>query len=139
MEKASFSLKDYKFIKVELDFNDFKSPSLQLIIEPEGIFHSSTRQYELTFIFKAVSDSKTIKNQKQIIFVKCVAFFEFNDISKFEDIPEYFFTNSIAILFPYIRAFVSTLTLQANIPPIILPTMNLISLQEKLKANTKEI
>lgn len=139
MEKAAFTLKDYKFIKVELDLTNFTSSSLQLVIEPEGIFNNSNGQYELSFIFKAISESKNKKEQNQIIFVKCVAFFEFKDISKFEDIPEYFYTNSIAILFPYIRAFVSTLTLQANIPPIVLPTMNLSSLHEKLKANSKEL
>lgn len=139
MEKASFSLKDYKFIKVELDFSNLNSSSLELIIEPEGVFHHSTGVYELAFVFKAIAEMKNENENNQIIFVKCIALFEFNEILNFEDIPDYFYTNSIAILFPYIRAFVSTLTLQANIPPIVLPTMNLISLQEKLKANTKEI
>ena len=139
MEKASFSLKDYKFIKVELDFSNLNSSSIELIIEPEGVFHNSSGVYDLAFTFRANAEMKNETKVNQIIFVKCIASFEFNKILKFEDIPEYFYTNSIAILFPYIRAFVSTLTLQANIPPIILPTMNLISLQEKLKANTKEI
>ena len=47
-----------------------------------------------------------------------------------------FISNSIAILFPYVRAFVSTLTLQANIKPILLPTLNLSSLQDILRENT---
>ncbi len=139
MEKASFSLKDYRFIKVELDFCDFKSSSLKLKIEPEGVFNPATKQYELSFIFKAFSDNGDIKVKKQLILVKCLAFFEFKELLKLEDIPDYFYPNSIAILFPYIRAFISTLTLQANIPPIVLPTMNLMSLQEELKANTKEV
>lgn len=139
MEKASFSLKDYKFINVELDFSNIDFSSLELSIEPEGVFHNSTRFYELSFVFKANAEIKNKSEMKQIIFVKCIAFFEFKEILKFEDIPDYFYPNSIAILFPYIRAFVSTLTLQANIPPIVLPTMNLLSLQEKLKTNTKEI
>ena len=58
------------------------------------------------------------------------------DKIEFNDIPGFFYPNSIAILFPYIRAFVSTLTLQANVTPIVLPTLNLTNLQEKLKKNT---
>lgn len=41
----------------------------------------------------------------------------FESARTLEDIPDYFYANSIAILFPYVRAFVSTVSLQANIPP----------------------
>ncbi len=70
--------------------------------------------------------------------IKCIAIFEFEDKINFEDIPSYFYINSIAILFPYVRAFVSTVTLQANIPPIVLPTMNISSLGKPLKESTVE-
>lgn len=56
-----------------------------------------------------------------------------------KDIPDFFYANSIAIIFPYIRAFVSTLTLQANIPPIVLPTLNLSQLRTILRDNTQEV
>lgn len=52
------------------------------------------------------------------------------------EIPNYFYANSLAIIFPYIRAFVSTITLQSNMHPIVLPTVNLMGLSEKLKRNT---
>jgi preprotein translocase subunit SecB len=39
--------------------------------------------------------------------------------------------NGVAILYPYLRAFVSTLTIQAGIPPIVLPTVNLTRAFEK--------
>ena len=63
----------------------------------------------------------------------------FNGSTSIEDIPEYFYPNSIAIIFPYIRAFVSTLSLQANVKPIVLPTINLIGLTNELKENTSII
>lgn len=49
-------------------------------------------------------------------------FFEMENIS--EDIRVYK-ANAIAILFPYLRAIVSTYTASANINPVILPTMNI--------------
>ncbi len=50
------------------------------------------------------------------------------------DNPEIFKANAIAILYPYVRAIVSTYTANANITPLILPTINvnkLIKDQEK--------
>lgn len=37
-------------------------------------------------------------------------------------------SNSVAILFPYLRAFISTITANANIPPYILPVMNIAAM-----------
>lgn len=34
--------------------------------------------------------------------------------------------NSLAILFPYLRNIISTITLNANVSPLILPTMNIV-------------
>lgn len=55
------------------------------------------------------------------------------------DIPEYFYPNSLAIVFPYVRAFVSTITLQANVQPVVLPTINLMGITEELKEQTTVI
>lgn len=139
MKKAVFSFKEYKFLKVEMDLSNLQSSAIGIGIEPRGVFNSDSKKYQLEFIFKAFVGENDSQDKKQIISVQCIADFEFNEISSLEEIPDYFYPNSIAIVFPYIRAFISTITLQANIPPIIIPTMNLTSLQEKLKSNTKEI
>ncbi|HLO91987.1 MAG TPA: hypothetical protein VK172_12560 [Lentimicrobium sp.] len=76
---------------------------------------------------------------KPFIKIDCVATYRFQEKLNFQDIPPYFYQNSIAILFPYVRAFVSTVTLQANIGPILLPTMNLSELESPLRDNTTEI
>ena len=65
-----------------------------------------------------------------------MAQYEFRNEIAFEQIPDFFYANSIAIIFPYIRAFISTLTLQANFVPIVLPTLNLTPLRQQLKSNT---
>lgn len=68
------------------------------------------------------------------------ASFQFSeDVIDIEDIPTYFYANSIAIVFPYLRAFISSLTIQANLKPMILPTMNLTSLSSPLKENVTVI
>ena len=50
------------------------------------------------------------------------------DLYKRESFAE---VNSIAILFPYLRAIVSTFTANANIQPLILPPINIVKLVSK--------
>ncbi len=49
--------------------------------------------------------------------------------------PETLKANAIAILYPYARAIVSTYTANANITPLILPTINVNKLIEDQKEN----
>lgn len=133
MERASFRLVDYHFDKIVLDLGNLK-PNSEFNIDfiPEGKYYLSTNKYLLEFTFKANIDSSESDN----ILIHCVAEYEFQNVSNKEEIPSFFYANSIAILFPYIRAFVSTVTLQANVKPLMLPTMNLSSLNSDLANNT---
>lgn len=133
IKKATFSLEHYSFDEVYLNLKNVKEANLALEFAPKGKFLKKKKEFQLDFVFNA-----NLKNKK-VIMVSCNALFRFTDISSFEEIPSYFFPNSIAIIFPYVRAMVSTLTLQANVKPVVLPTMNLSSLQEQLKNNTQII
>lgn len=134
MKEAIFSLKDYKFDHVIIDLKKAvdKEP-LNLDIVPSGKFMRSSKQFLLNFLFTA--DSGT----ERVVEVNCKATFVFKEVDSVEDIPAFFYANSIAIIFPYVRAFISTLSLQANYTPIVLPTMNLSELNEKLKNEVKVI
>ena len=44
-------------------------------------------------------------------------------------------TNAIAIMFPYLRSMVSMITSSSGREPIILPTMNVAKLFEKIDKN----
>jgi preprotein translocase subunit SecB len=46
------------------------------------------------------------------------------------DARKYAETNAIAILFPYMRALVSTFTANANVQPLILPPINVVKLMD---------
>ena len=131
MENAKFKLESYKFTYAFLNIKE-DTNLLNLDFKPNGVFYPNNKSFKLEFLFQAKDDA----SKEDIVKVNCVAWFLFQDINKFEDIPDYFYANSIAILFPYVRAFVSTLTLQANVPPMVLPTLNLFSLQSSLQQNT---
>lgn len=129
MEKAKFRLDGYFFKKATLDFSN-RGGDLNLSFHPNGVYHKETQTYTLQLAFVAENKGNCV------VSVDCVAEFSFVDCRGMDEIPEYFYTNSIAILFPYIRAFVSTLSLQANVNLIILPTLNLTKLGEVLKTHT---
>ena len=54
-----------------------------------------------------------------------------------EDSMQFFCINGPAILFPYIRAYLSSLSALSGIPLILLPTINMTGLAETLKSNIK--
>ena len=138
MTPAVFSLKKYIFDKVSLNLENLSPDSkLNLKIEPVGTYNQGSGEYSLVFIFEALQGDE---KPDVIVSVRCNAVFLFQKPVNKEEFPSMFYANSIAILFPYVRAFISTVTLQANlIPPILLPTMNLTSLGERLMNNTNFI
>ncbi|GLU50732.1 hypothetical protein Dfri01_01930 [Dyadobacter frigoris] len=134
MNKASFSLEEYKFEKVIMDFSNGSPGEINLSFDPSGQFSHKDQTFNLHFKFSGSDNSG-----KAVVIVECTGIFKFEGQIEFEEIPSYFYKNSIAILFPFVRSFVSTVTLQANIQPLLLPTMNLSSLEAPLKDNTIQI
>lgn len=137
MEKAVFQLGGFLFEKVSLNLGHIKREDiLKLNFIPSGVLHEKEGIFDLTFEFSAAIEKKS--NTKPVVYVKSSSRFIFKGSITKDKLPDYFYANSIAIVFPYVRAFVSTLTLQAGmIPPIILPTLNLSSLQQELESNVK--
>lgn len=113
---------------------DFSAESsLDLSFSPSGVYDKDAKSFILRFVFTATQG----EDNRMIVRTVCTATFEFNEPLELDEIPDYFFPNSLAIVFPYVRAFVSSVTLQANmVTPILIPTLNLTGLQSTLKTNT---
>ncbi len=137
MQKAAFSIVNYKFDKIFVDLSNFvDGTNIAIDFDPKGKFNSEDSTFELSFQIKLFHEP----NLNDIyLSVNCIGTFNFINIEKFDEIPDYFYINSIAILFPYLRAYISLITTQANIPAIILPTYNLSFLEAKLRENTTAI
>ncbi|MGY5848402.1 protein-export chaperone SecB [Salegentibacter sp. HM20] len=133
-KRASFSIEKYYFNQVHIDMDHRKGDDLYVNFEPSGIFYPKDKKYNLSFIFSALSSKE--EGTKPFVIVKCIGVFDFKEVHSLDDIPEFFYRNSIAILFPYMRAYVSMVTNQANIQPVMLPTLNLTSLEKPLRENT---
>ena len=135
MERAAFRLDSYHFTKASLDFNIQNDAELNISFSPKGVFYAKNAHYDLVFDVTV----ECVETGTEVVKVSCEAFFSFGNKVSIEDIPDYFYPNSLAIIFPYVRAFVSTISLQANVQPVVLPTVNLMGLTEKLKKQTQII
>ena len=133
MEKAAFKLDNYHFTKASLDFNIPNDAELNISFNPKGVFYAKDARYDLVFDVTV----ECVETNTDVVKVSCEASFSFGNKVSIENIPDY--PNSLAIVFPYVRAFVSTISLQANVQPVVLPTVNLMGLTEKLKEQTKII
>ena len=87
-----------------------------------GVSHDverlSERDYKITLELN-VADPE----EKLSVFVKGMAIFE----TKQEN-PMLIERNTLAIMFPYFRSYVSTLTTQPGMTPIVLPAMNIMTM-----------
>lgn len=130
---ASFQLNDYIFNDIMLRFEKELPKELSVDIVPSGIFYKENTSFELTAQFIAFAEGH---KENPFIKIKCKGSFLFKNTKSLDDIPEFFYRNALAILFPYLRSFISVLTLQSNIPPLVLPTYNLSELEKPLRENT---
>ena len=87
-----------------------------------GVSHDverlSEREYKITLELN-VAD----REEKLSVFVKGMAIFETKQENQM--LIE---RNTLAIMFPYFRSYVSTLTTQPGMTPIVLPAMNIMTM-----------
>ncbi len=128
---ATFQLVEYRFPTFTFNSTvstESKENSLRLELSASGNYTPVSR------LFTVRIDLQLSSNEESVIQLRCEATFRFT--SELAAIPEYFYANSIAIVYPYIRAFCSLMTTQSNNTHIILPVLNLTQLGEELKQNT---
>lgn len=127
--ESPFKFNDFKIIKsfIEYPIKDSSDQEINIEITPSGIKEGN--------LFKLTLDTK-VKNESGTLNINVVMIgeFEFKDISE-EKLGAYFVLNAPAIMFPYIRSYISTLSSLSGIPTIILPTLNMTSLAKELSEN----
>lgn len=98
---------------------------------------NSTKVNEKRDKMEIILKVNVFKNQETAPFnmeVEVSGFFELegeDDITKYE-------ANAIAIMYPYLRAIVSTYTSAANVAPVILPAINVNAMLRNKKENLEE-
>jgi preprotein translocase subunit SecB len=135
MQKAAFSLVKYYFDKINIDLKNHVTNDILLGFTTSGTYIKNDSTYELVFSVNGYNEGN---EDNPYIQIQCVSLFKFENVNSIEEIPDYFYRNSIAILFPFVRAYVNIITTQASIPGVMLPLLNLTSLESILKESTVE-
>lgn len=104
-------------------------------IAPEGVFNEAENTFLLTLNVVAKD-----KEQNLDLSLTIKGMFEYDTDDMNELIP-YISMNAPAIMFPYIRAYISNITALGGTQPIILPTLNVegvgLELLEKMGLTKK--
>lgn len=119
---ARFRFKKYHILKSSIEFYDISTidKELEIEIKKSDEVNDEANNFKLSFDIN-IKD----KNKSFNIDISTEGFFEFDKDLNENDRDLFFNVNAPAILFPYIRAYISTLTSLSGICPIILPTINL--------------
>lgn len=93
-------------------------------------FESSNQIVDNRATSEVTSTLKLIANGQDVIKLesKFVGFFSIDENEKNMDLDNYMKINSAALMFPYIREHITTITAKAGINPIMLPPLNLIAI-----------
>ena len=127
VEKARFRFVEYLFkeTSIKLTGEDI-SDDVEFGIEPNGIFEEDNKMFILT-LNVLVKDKKSSLEVKMTVTGKFG--YETNDI---QELVPYLGFNAPAIMFPYIRAYITNITALGGMSPIILPTLNMESVGKEL-------
>ena len=127
IEKARFRFVEYLFkeTSIKLTGEDI-SDDVEFGIEPNGIFEEDNKTFILT-LNVLVKDKKSSLEVKMTVTGKFE--YETNDI---QELVPYLGFNAPAIMFPYIRAYITNITALGGMSPIILPTLNMESVGKEL-------
>ena len=118
-----------KFIVNQVSFiNDIETNTLNIDISPSGVIQGRT--FDLSLILTITDPSGKLQ-----IIIDCTGVFSFDFIINKDEIPDYCIYNAPAIIFPYIRAYISTLTTLSGQSIITLPTINFSQHDKLFKEN----
>lgn len=133
MDNSDFQFNNFNIRKSLIELTGTPISGLSLDFEPSGLLDKNNSKFQLILKVVIGDESKDLK-----IEVEAIGNFGYNNLDE-ESLQNFLFLNAPAILFPYIRAYISTLTSLSGINPVVLPTLNLSSLRDKLSKNIKEI
>ncbi|MCD4665092.1 MAG: protein-export chaperone SecB [Bacteroidales bacterium] len=135
MNDSRFQFKGFTIVRSLIERKDIKpSKKLSLGFNPKGVINKEKLNFQLHLGVKIEDQNKAIN-----IEIQAVADYIFEKAIELKKLNNFFFINAPALLFPYIRAYISTLTNLSGFEPINLPTLNMSRLGDDLKNNTIEV
>lgn len=132
---ATFNFEGFKIIKSYFEMNNSdEKQTFSINFSPKGIINKETSKFEMELGVLIEERDNKFKAEITVLGV-----FKFVSDMKEDMLDNFFYKNAPAILFPYVRAYITTLTSLSGISPVILPTLNLSLLGPELKKNTTTV
>lgn len=121
-KQVAIKFLDYRVSKVEFYLNKTEKQSNELNVEV-----SSDKEVDKELKNMLVELNVEIGDKDESPFFMSICLEGLFELS--QDYLDYdinlFYSNALSIMYPYVRAIVSTYTAGANIKPVILPTINI--------------
>ena len=134
METTKASIQFLKFIVKEsyISFNEIGEYKIKIDFDASAFVKQSVNKYHL-YIETIITEAEGKLN----IRVVSESIFDYDSDISLEELKNGLFTkNAPAIVFPYIRAYIASLTALSGVPTLNLPTLNLTKLGEQLLSKT---
>ncbi|MGM0532516.1 MAG: protein-export chaperone SecB [Bacteroidota bacterium] len=113
MEESKFQFKDFNIIRSLIERKEGESSKkISLGFAPKGIINKEDSSFRLQLGVKIENENKTFN-----IEIEAVANYNFENKIALDNLNNLFFVNAPALLFPYIRAYISTLTNLSGFEP----------------------
>ncbi|RYE91298.1 MAG: hypothetical protein EOO37_00695 [Cytophagaceae bacterium] len=128
---AKFTLQGVQVKESFFTQSEAYSDEFKVSIEPSGIIRSTEHTFQLHLKVRIYDEGGSFEAR-----VHQVGNFVFNREIQEAELSQYFLVNAPAILFPFVRSYVSALTALSGYSTITIPAMNLLSMREQLKENT---
>ena len=128
-EVSSFQFTN--FVVLESHFQIMERGNYEFTFEfaPAAKVYPSLGQFELYLDIEVRE-----KNDLLRIDIKTVSYFTYEEEGDLAE-NRYFTTNAPAIVYPYIRAYIATMTAQSGVGTVTMPSMNLMPLGDSLREN----
>lgn len=133
IKNSPFKLDSFTIIESHIVRNPEDLGEVDVDIHPIGLLNRKNQTFNLALEVE-VKDAASLS-----ITVKCMGSFKFKAEIPESDMNNYFLVNAPAIVFPYLRSYISALTALSGLSAINLPVMNLSSLKELLRKNITDI
>lgn len=132
-EKSTFQFMDHLITKsVFVRRGGKTSEDFDTEITASGIINEEEKIFQLSLGIELTDPEDNF-----LITVEAIGFFKFSGELKL--IEKFLFLNAPAILFPYLRAYIASVTALSGLDTITIPTMNLTSMKEDLQENVSYI
>ena len=130
-EQATIQFKTFFVKESHIVFDKLTNYQIEINLDANGIVNTLLNIFilRLNVYVKDKDDAFHIKISTESVF----SFPQDADIEKYK--KSYFILNAPAIIFPYIRAYISSLTALSGMVTLTLPTLNLTILGDSLKEN----